>query len=210
MTQRRCTAIIETMTTNEWDEYASGWDTNDDVRAYARKAYESWARRVRPMVSDLADSRVLDFGCGTGLLSELLAPLCGQIVAVDTSVAMLDVLRRKVDKAGIQNINALRMSMDAVSIAECPEMTSQFDLIVASSVCSFLADYETTLGDLASVIIPGGFFVQWDWMADMPAERVRSAFESSGLAALRVCEEFSMDTDGETMPVIMGIGQLRS
>ncbi len=199
--------MIDAMTTNEWDDYASGWDSNDGVRTYAKKAFDSWSRNVAPLVSGLAGRRILDFGCGTGLLSEKLAPLCGQIVAVDTSAKMIDVLRRKAVEANMQNIVALQISVDAESIKICPELTGKFDIVVASSVCSFLPDYEETLGDLSSVINPGGYFIQWDWLADMPVERIQRAFALTGMDAISVEETFSMETEGESMPVVMGVGR---
>jgi 2-polyprenyl-3-methyl-5-hydroxy-6-metoxy-1,4-benzoquinol methylase len=198
------------MTSIEWDDFASGWDSNDEVRAYAEKAFDSWTQKVVPLVSDLPNRRILDFGCGTGLLTEKLAPLCGQIVAVDTSARMIDILRRKVIEAGIDNITALQIAVNTATINECPELASKFDLIVASSVCSFLQDYEATLGDLSSVMNPGGWFIQWDWLADMPVERIQGAFEASGLIGHGVEEAFTMNTEGESMPVVMGIGRLKA
>ncbi|MCH8334286.1 MAG: class I SAM-dependent methyltransferase [Proteobacteria bacterium] len=41
-------------------------------------------------------------------------------------------------------------------------LTEKFDLVVASSVCSFLPDYNSTLRDLSSALKPGGLFVQWE------------------------------------------------
>ncbi len=199
--------MIDTVTPNEWDDYATGWDSNDDVQTYAEKAFDSWARNVAPLLSGLFKSRVLDFGCGTGLLTEKLAPLCGHIVAVDISEKMIDVLRSKLIEAGTNNVTALQIAINASTIEACPELSGKFDLIVASSVCSFLPDYEATLGNLSSVMNAGGCFVQWDWLADMPAERIQGAFAASGLIAHGVEEVFAMESEGKSMPVVMGIGR---
>ena len=195
------------MTPNEWDDIATGWDSNEDVQLYAEKAFDSWIRKVLPLLTNLPTSRILDFGCGTGLLTQRLAPLCHQIVAVDTSARMIDVLRRKVIKAGIENITALQIAVNTTTINEVPELVGKFDLIVASSVCSFLADYEATIGDLSCLLNPGGYFIQWDWLADMPVERIQGAFEASGLIGQVVEEAFTMNENGESMPVVMGIGK---
>ena len=200
----------DVMMSNEWDDYASGWDANDDVRVYAQKAFDSFTRKVAPLISDLSGSRVLDFGCGTGLLTERLAPVCDQIVAIDTSTRMIDVLRNKAIEAGIHNITVLSVCVDAATITASAELASKFDLIVASSVCSFLPDYEATLADLSSLLKPGGYFVQWDWMEDMPVTRIRSAFEASGLVDHRIKEEFVMGAGDEPMPVVMAIGRLNT
>ena len=83
------------MPTDTWDDFAAGWDAESAVQQYADKAYESWQRRVAPLIENISEIRILDFGCGTGLLTERLAPLCREIVAVDTSVGMIDVLDSK-------------------------------------------------------------------------------------------------------------------
>jgi len=197
------------MTENNWDEMAAGWDTRADTRLYAERAFASWEWKAAPLVSDLENSRVLDFGCGTGLLTEKLASICGHIVAVDTAAAMIDVLQNKVVEKHIGNITPLVISIAAETIRENSEFSEKFDLIVASSVCGFLPDYNLTLRDLSSALKPGGLFVQWDWSSEMPIERVRSAYKALGLIDLDVEEVFAMTMDDESVPVVMGMAQLR-
>ena len=195
-------------TSNEWDDFASGWDSNDEARIYAQKAFASWAKKVAPLISNLPGSRVLDFGCGTGLLSEKLATVCHQIVAVDTSTAMIEVLRKKIRESEIGNVTTLSIAISAATISKSAELHGKFDMIVASSVCSFLPDYETTLGDLSSLLKPGGYFIQWDWLADMPVTRIQNAFDASGLVSHNIDEGFVMNSDKKSMPVVIGIGRL--
>ncbi len=194
---------------NSWDEMAAGWDTRADTRLYAERAFASWERKVAPLVSDLANSRVLDFGCGTGLLTEKLAPICGHIVAVDTAAAMIDVLQDKVVEKRIGNITPLVAAIDAETIRENSEFSEKFDLIVASSVCGFLPDYESSLRDLSSALNLGGLFVQWDWLSEMPIERIRNAYKALGLIDLGVEEVFAMTMDNESVPVVMGVARSR-
>ena len=195
------------MTTNEWDDFATDWDVNDDVREYSEKAFHSWQKKVAPAISDLSKCRVLDFGCGTGLLAEKLARKCGQVVAVDSSPKMVEVLDRKIEQSGTTNIVTSNITVNARSAKDHPLLASKFDLIVASSVCSFLTDYDATLRDLSSLIKPGGWFVQWDWISDMPEERISKAFRAAKLVEHSVVTAFSMESNGEKSPVIMGIGR---
>ncbi len=196
------------MTRNRWDEIATDWDTRADTRLYAERAFESWNRKIAPLVTDLTESRVLDFGCGTGLLTEKLAPHCGHIVAVDISAGMISVLQSKVVDKHIDNITPLVTAIDSAAINENPELSEKFDLVVASSVCSFLPDYDSTLRDLSSALKPGGLFVQWDWLSEMPIERIRGAYETSGLINLGVEQAFVMTMEDESMPVVLGIARL--
>ena len=198
------------MTINEWDELATKWDVNEDVREYAEKAFNSWEKNVAPGLLNLSKNRVLDFGCGTGLLAEKLAEQCGEVVAIDTSPKMIEVLKKKIERSGAINIVASDVTVNAETIKDHPLLSSKFDLIVASSVCSFLPDYESTLCDLSLMMSLDGWFVQWDWAADMPEERIRDAFRASGLVEQSVGQEFSMESNGNSTPVVMGVGRRRS
>jgi Predicted methyltransferase (contains TPR repeat) len=42
--------------------------------------------------------KVLDFGCGTGLLSFFLQPYVGEITGIDTSKGMIEVFDKKLKK----------------------------------------------------------------------------------------------------------------
>ncbi|NNC73444.1 MAG: class I SAM-dependent methyltransferase [Sphingomonadaceae bacterium] len=188
---------------SEWDDYAADWDS-PDTRLYADRAFASWQRSVAPFAPDLAQCRVLDFGCGTGLLSETFAPLCKGIVAIDTSPQMIAVLEKKIETAGIANIRPLATAIDPASIRVHDCLAGGFDIVLASSVWSFLPDYPATLADLASLLEPGGIFTQWDWESDMPAKRIADAMDASGLEKIAIETAFGLEGGDETMPVIMG------
>ena len=163
-----------------------------------------------PFYPSLSECRVLDFGCGTGLLTERLAGRCGQVVAVDTSEKMIEVLRNKLASLGIGNVAVSAVPIDARSIKENPELLAVFDLIVASSVCGFLPDYESSLLDISSIMKPGAYFVQWDWMENMPGKRIELAFSSSGLISQSIGQAFAMQANGDSKSVIMGVGRKQS
>lgn len=196
------------MTCDRWDEFAEGWGDNPDVLAYANHAFDSWQSRVLPLIENVSDVRVLDFGCGTGLLTSKLAPICQHVVAVDSSTKMIEQLNSKIFKADISNVTTLASSIDATSILQHRDFLGRFDLVVASSVCGFQADFESTLVDIASIMTPAGIFVQWDWLESMPSDKIRSAYSRAGIACLRAEAEFSMRVDNASMAVTMGIGRL--
>jgi SAM-dependent methyltransferase len=195
------------MNEDEWAEYAASWD--DDVRArrYAGLAIDSWNQRVSALTPELASGRVLDFGCGTGLLAERFVPLCRDIVGVDPSPGMIAVLEEKIAKRDLTNITALTCRINRETIATNHEFADGFDLITASSVCSFLPDYEATLVDLAGLLNPGGVFVQWDWAADLSAERMNDAYCAAGLSPVLTDEVFEMEMDGKSLSVRMGVAK---
>ena len=191
---------------DDWGDYAKGWE-NQDTRSYANQAFESWETNVAPLVPNLSDGRILDFGCGTGLLTEKLAPLCAQVVAVDTSDRMVDELRKKISAGALSNVTPLTITIDSSSVKTSPELSPKFDMIVASSVCSFVPNYNATIQVLASLLENGGVFVQWDWLNEMPVERIADAFQSAGLDSVSIGESFDMSAEGETAAVVSGVGR---
>jgi len=73
---------------DSWDDYAEGWGSNADVILYSEKAYESLCEVLNP-----EGLTILDFGCGTGLLTEKLAQPSHRVVALDPSEKMISVLK---------------------------------------------------------------------------------------------------------------------
>jgi 2-polyprenyl-3-methyl-5-hydroxy-6-metoxy-1,4-benzoquinol methylase len=195
--------------TDGWDEYAPGWDDDPSARAYAAAAYTSLVSALVERGRELAGARVLDFGCGTGLLTERLVDQVQSIVAVDTSTAMLDVLRAKAAAHGWTGVKPLGDREFAVG---------PYDLIVCSSVCSFLDDYAAVAADLAARLAPGGVFVQWDWELDdsdedphgMTREQITHALTAAGLEAVSVGIGFEAEFESMTMRPLMGIGSTPS
>ena len=87
-------------TINEWDEVAGEWDESEAVRAYAASAFESLERIAEESGTPLAGARVIDFGCGTGVLTERLVAAGAEVVAIDSSTAMLSAVDRKIAERG--------------------------------------------------------------------------------------------------------------
>lgn len=195
------------MTTNLWDDRAAGWDADEDVRTYAGLVFQSLTGTLAPFLPNLTGRRVLDFGCGTGLLSEKLAPLGAEIVAVDTSAKMIDVLRDKLTHSSLENVIPLQIELGPSAIREHPMFAQGYDLILASSVCSFLPDYAAALRDLSQLLRPGAHFAQWDWLEDMPIDRIRKAYAATGWQTLLVEEAFTITVQGEPLPVVLGLAR---
>ena len=187
----------------EWDEYAQGWDSNEDVIAYSEKAFKSLLAVVN--VNGL---RILDFGCGTGLLTEKISPLAKEIVALDSSKKMISILNDK----KLPNVTAVSEELTENLVKGNKLFLKKFDLIVASSVCSFLSEYEKTLGQLKTLLVPGGSFVQWDWLATdansnfgLSREQMLSAYNKTGLKVQALEKVFSFNNSEGDLPVIMGV-----
>src|SRR5271169_5686241 len=80
---------------------AAAWDSNPFVHEASAEALKA-LQNLRLLPADKADPMsqdhgldVLEIGCGTGLLTLLVAPYARQIVAVDAARGMIDALSAK-------------------------------------------------------------------------------------------------------------------
>ncbi len=196
--------------TDSWDDHADGWDGNSAVNLYASQAFASLAARVDIADPSWKSKRVLDFGCGTGLLAGKIARHVHELVAVDSSEKMIAVLKGK----NLRNVVAVHGDILDDGYRFDGNLLPRFDLIYASSVCGFLPDYENAVTTLTRMLKPGGHFVQWDWQASddegggLSDNRIKTALEKAQLGAVQVGPAFTIMAENTAMPVVMGAGTL--
>jgi len=188
-----------------WDDYAEGWDSNPDVVAYSEKAFDSLSD-----VIDLNDLRVLDFGCGTGLLTEKISTYAKQVVALDTSEKMITILNDK----SLSNVSAISEELSENLVVGNKLFKEKFDLIIASSVCGFIPEHEKILTVIKSLLKPTGTFIQWDWLSTrkdgdfgLNKDAVEKAYINVGLELSNIDVPFSMSSSEGDMPVLMGVAK---
>jgi len=196
---------LESILSNEWDEYAENWDVDPTVEEYAKNAFSELLKNI-----NINGLTVLDFGCGTGALTQLMSPTVKSIVAIDPSSEMI----KHLDKKALHNVSSISDYLSKELVQNLPELENKFDLIVASSVCGFLPDYEATLSLLKSLIKEDGVFVQWDWLSNddssdmgLSEKRVKQAFVANGFVNTKVNSPFIMRSSKGNMPVLMAVGK---
>jgi len=190
-----------------WAEEAATWNEDPAVVAYADAAWASLLASV-PVGSD---TRVFDFGCGTGLLSERLAPRVREVVAVDASPAMVEVLAAK----ALPNVRFGVATWTPDTNSNDELAAGPFDLIVCSSVCAFLDDYPGAVAMLADRLAPNGYFVQWDWELDptaaepfgLTSDGITKALVGAGLEVVSVGIGFDVPVENQHMRPLMGVGR---
>ena len=196
---------------NEWDAHADGWDGDAAARAYAVAAFGSLREVMEVHDRSLDGARVLDFGCGTGLLTERLVPSGATIDAVDTSPGMLAVLDRKIAERKWTEVSTCS-SLDDRRLAD---RAATYDLVVCSSVCGFLEDYPGTMQQLASMLRPGGLVVQWDWERDdteaepygLSRDEIEETLRGAGFDSIDVDTAFAVELGEHTMRPLIGVGR---
>lgn len=130
-----------------FDEKAATWDLNPG--------------RVR-LANDIADAiidekilapdiDVLEFGCGTGLLTLRLHPFVHSITGVDSSSGMLGVLEAKIEDRGLANI-----SLQLLDPARNDLPEGSYDLVVCSMTLHHVKEIEPLISRFFEVTAPNG------------------------------------------------------
>ena len=125
------------------------WDPEGPQRALhelnpARLGYV--AERV-----SLRGARVLDVGCGAGLLSEALAREGAQVVALDLAPELVEVARLHLLESG-QQVDYRLVSVEALAAQE----PASFDAITCMEMLEHVPDPGSVLQACATLLKPGG------------------------------------------------------
>lgn len=83
-------------------------------------------------------SSVLDVGAGPGRFSLALAPHVAQVVAVDSSPAMLRILQRRARALGLANVRAVEGRWEDVDVAPADVVICSYVLPLVAQVAPFL------------------------------------------------------------------------
>ncbi|USQ78861.1 class I SAM-dependent methyltransferase [Ornithinimicrobium faecis] len=135
------------MGSENFDDRAADWDSDPDKVSRARDV----AAAVRAAVQLQPATRLLEYGAGTGLVSQELRAHVGQIVLADNSTGMRQVIQEKIE-AGVLS-DAQVWDLDLEHDVAPPE---EFDLIVTSMVMHHVRDVPAVLAGFASLLRPGG------------------------------------------------------
>ena len=136
------------------DLYArSGDPWSFETSEYERKKYE----RTLGVLGDHRFRRAMEVGASIGVFTEMLAPLCDELVAVDTSEKAVEAARRRL--AGHPHVRVERRTLPE----EMPE--GEFGLILASEVLYYLTRdvMLESLRRFESALTPGGMLLAVHW-----------------------------------------------
>jgi 2-polyprenyl-6-hydroxyphenyl methylase / 3-demethylubiquinone-9 3-methyltransferase len=99
----------------------------------------------------LAGSRVLDVGCGGGLLAESLAREGAQVTAIDLAPAMIEVARLHAAAAGLTIDYRLAGAQELMRASP-----AAFDIVTCMEMLEHVPEPAAMLGTLAQLLRPGG------------------------------------------------------
>lgn len=133
----------------------SGWIDSYTGESHLTAHMQEWVDTTVNRIMQLKPRRVLEIGCGTGLLLYRVAPQCEHYVGVDFSSSALALIDQQVKRLGLNNVSLIENSADDLSL----EGLAPFDLVIINSVIQYFpsADYLiNVLRSAAQQLTPDG------------------------------------------------------
>lgn len=119
----------------DFNAQANHWDT--DRRKQRAKQISAL---IREKLEFTGDEVLLDYGCGTGLISFNRLEDVGTVVGYDSSLHMLEVFNSKIDSNKILSTNSLE------------SYNNHFDCVVSSMVFHHIMNLDETLDDIYRIL----------------------------------------------------------
>lgn len=122
--------------------------------------FAPWASCLVQTARVLPGERVLDVGCGTGVVARGVAPIVGssgKVVGLDLNPQMLAVARA----AGVRE--GLAIEWQEGRAEKIPYPNGQFDLVLCQFALMFFAERRAALGEMYRVLTDGGRLVLSVW-----------------------------------------------
>ncbi len=133
----------------------------------AEKFFDRVSRRSKPEPNQTAskiielsrdllekDNYILDFGCGSGAITNKLAGEVRAIDAIDISSGMLEFAEEQARKDSVDNINYMQ-----ASIFDERFKYGQFDAILAFNVLHYIEDMPKLIERIDALLKPNGLFI---------------------------------------------------
>ncbi|HYU53904.1 MAG TPA: metalloregulator ArsR/SmtB family transcription factor [Gemmatimonadaceae bacterium] len=150
---RRTQAVLAERSTKSQQFFSTSagqWD---------RMRLELFGRRADVALLGLMDEswKVADLGCGTGAVSQALAPFVEQVIAVDESNAMLSAARKRLH--GIENVDIRNGRLEALPLPD-----GEVDVSLLFLVLHYAAEPARVIAEAVRVLKPGGRLLVLDMM----------------------------------------------
>lgn len=208
--------ILDQANVNRFDNAAANWNSNPQVQLRAEKMIEKISQEVSlsPVLN------ILDYGCGTGTLTVLLAERAGKVTAVDSSAGMLDVLKQRIEQQQINNISIVNCDYSDKMFAELGE----FDIAVSVMTLHHIREPEKFATAVYDAVKPGGCIIVGDldeedgsfhedktgvYHSGFRAEQLKEILASAGFTDIRIEKAYTMVKFDKEFPVLMAIGVKR-
>jgi predicted TPR repeat methyltransferase len=200
---------------SSFDEKAATWD--DDPAKVER------ARVVAAAILDAVPvdgtTRLLEYGAGTGLVTQALRHRVGPVTLADTSAGMRDVMAAKVAAGALPDAR-----ISGLDVTADPVPDERYDLVVSVMTLHHLHDLDRALGAFAELLAPGGHLCVVDLEEEDGSfhgegfdghhgfERgdLTARLEATGFADVAITTVHHVVRDGSSYPLFLATARRRT
>jgi ArsR family transcriptional regulator len=150
---RRTQAVLAERNTRSQQFFSTSAGQWDRMRV------ELFGRRADVALLGLLDEswKVADLGCGTGAVSQALAPFVSEVIAVDESNPMLSAARKRL--YGLDNVDVRNGRLESLPLAD-----GEVDVALLFLVLHYTSDPEAVITEAVRVLRPNGRLLVLDMM----------------------------------------------
>ena len=130
-----------------WDGRAQNYDAQ--VGTHYAEAYEKTAACFKKYLKPT--DTVLDFACGTGIVTFAVAPSVQSVRAIDVSGEMVRRAQEKVKAQGVENVTVTQTDLFDDCLVE-----GSFNAVLACNVLLYIEDRSAALARIRALLKPQG------------------------------------------------------
>ncbi len=127
------------------------WDTDSDFQPL---------HQINPLrlewldsLAGLSGKRVLDVGCGGGILADSMARKGADVLGIDLSSKALKVAQLHAIEAATPRVRYREVAVEALA----DEMPAQFDVVTCMEMMEHVPDPSSVVAACARLVVPGGW-----------------------------------------------------
>ncbi len=139
-----------------FEKKADGWDSPMKI-----EMADAFIMEMFKSISFNKEQKVLDFGCGTGLVGLRIAPLVKSVVFMDISGKMLDVLISKIESDN-ESYKGIKERSTVINGAIEKYTSPDIDILFSLMALHHIEDTQAVLEHISSILKPGGYLVIGD------------------------------------------------
>jgi 2-polyprenyl-3-methyl-5-hydroxy-6-metoxy-1,4-benzoquinol methylase len=173
-TENMASAVANLRAVNDgnkrFNQEALSWDSRPFVREASQEAEKAITAKSKSL--NWSPKQVLEIGCGTGIMSFLIAPHVERVVAIDAAEGMIEVLKQKLQRDDApMNILPIAVLLEDPEDPNLPPAQDgnpkgprqKFDLITSHLVLHHIPDLKGVLKTMLGCLAPGGRIMLTDF-----------------------------------------------
>ncbi|TGG86764.1 class I SAM-dependent methyltransferase [Geotoga petraea] len=121
-----------------FDKHAEKWDSKRRI-----ERAKIISKEIIKSVEIKDNFKAMDFGGGTGLITFNLYDKLKNIILVDASNKMIEVVKEKINQFNIKNVKPIQVKLDEEKIDE-----NDFDIIISSMALHHVVNLQKTIDEL--------------------------------------------------------------